>query len=665
MKQDNLFRNPDALVDAVRGVLEGKKKLDKVDPKELKGKHKERDDKDIDNDGDVDSSDKYLHKRRKAITKAMKESLNEACKGKKHVKEEDDEEDSSEKDKNGKKKRKDKGNGKSSEVDVEPSMDDQRMTAEAKVGTKYKPKVAARKEEFDLDEVKLGSKKDLEKLEKGLRDAKAAKDKSKQAKLEKELNALLKSGKGRKIGPKWMHKESNLDEAKKSSLQKIKDFDKMRAYVGKKPIFRDNKKKDDKKKDQKESVDLDENAKALRAMQDVAVGIVTNRVNPQIAVKKFPNTKADFWTGWAQDYARSKFNVGNKKPEQIEKEFLKAFSKLSEEVELGEGAKKRATKRGVQGSKYSLKDVYPWATPKELEQIKNGTYKGKRKIKEEFDVYESKMSEIDAMRKQGKTAAQIAKILKLPLAAVKKILGESVELTEAKKKKITKAEYDKVLKQHESPRVKSNNYKGSFHVYKKDGQVWNQTYSHKDHGLPTIEYSVKNGKKEYFKFSEGVEVSEGKQHAGASDAGRAVLKSKIAKKRLKDVKKKVDDVENDVDSAIDSGLKALRTSMKKESFGKALKNSIVEARRGRPPKNAKDGEEGGLENIQMQLRKSISLRGLKNVEFEDGRKVKVTAGVAQRALNKIDSLKKPLDKQSAVKTIAKSYKALEDFANKK
>tara|TARA_B100000287_G_scaffold432209_1_gene491020 strand:- start:4455 stop:5729 length:1275 start_codon:yes stop_codon:yes gene_type:complete len=49
------------------------KSLDPVDKKELKGKHKDRADKDIDNDGDVDSSDKYLHKKRKAISKAMKE----------------------------------------------------------------------------------------------------------------------------------------------------------------------------------------------------------------------------------------------------------------------------------------------------------------------------------------------------------------------------------------------------------------------------------------------------------------------------------------------------------------------------------------------------------------------------------------------------------------
>tara|TARA_B100000941_G_C28501232_1_gene554359 strand:- start:919 stop:2373 length:1455 start_codon:yes stop_codon:yes gene_type:complete len=46
--------------------------MDSVNPKAVKKKFKDRKDKDIDNDGDVDSSDKYLHKRRKAISKAVK-----------------------------------------------------------------------------------------------------------------------------------------------------------------------------------------------------------------------------------------------------------------------------------------------------------------------------------------------------------------------------------------------------------------------------------------------------------------------------------------------------------------------------------------------------------------------------------------------------------------
>ena len=72
----------DSLLDAVKGITE-KKKLDPV------GKA----DADIDNDGDVYKSDKYLHNRRKAIKKSMKK---------------DDK----------------KPSGKKDQVDVEPELDD-------------------------------------------------------------------------------------------------------------------------------------------------------------------------------------------------------------------------------------------------------------------------------------------------------------------------------------------------------------------------------------------------------------------------------------------------------------------------------------------------------------------------------------------------------------
>lgn len=50
-----------------------KEKMDPVNKKELKKDFDDRDDKDVDNDGDVDDSDKYLVKRRKAISKASTE----------------------------------------------------------------------------------------------------------------------------------------------------------------------------------------------------------------------------------------------------------------------------------------------------------------------------------------------------------------------------------------------------------------------------------------------------------------------------------------------------------------------------------------------------------------------------------------------------------------
>ena len=71
----NYFTKSDSLIDAVKQVLgEKKEELDPV------GKA----DADIDNDGDVDASDKYLHNRRKKITKALKEkTVCEMC-GKVH-----------------------------------------------------------------------------------------------------------------------------------------------------------------------------------------------------------------------------------------------------------------------------------------------------------------------------------------------------------------------------------------------------------------------------------------------------------------------------------------------------------------------------------------------------------------------------------------------------
>ena len=60
--------------------------LDKVQPKAVKKKFKDRKDKDIDNDGDVDSSDKFLHKKRKAISKAMSKEQKSFSKMFSHIK---------------------------------------------------------------------------------------------------------------------------------------------------------------------------------------------------------------------------------------------------------------------------------------------------------------------------------------------------------------------------------------------------------------------------------------------------------------------------------------------------------------------------------------------------------------------------------------------------
>ena len=77
------FNIPESLIKAVMDVQEKEvskhaafgyvteKKMDPVNKKALKKDFDDREDKDIDNDGDSDDSDEYLHNRRKAISKSM------------------------------------------------------------------------------------------------------------------------------------------------------------------------------------------------------------------------------------------------------------------------------------------------------------------------------------------------------------------------------------------------------------------------------------------------------------------------------------------------------------------------------------------------------------------------------------------------------------------
>ena len=71
LERKTYFENkPGSLGDVAAKVVS--EAMDPVNKDAVKKKFADRKDKDIDNDGDVDSSDKFLHKRRKAISKAVK-----------------------------------------------------------------------------------------------------------------------------------------------------------------------------------------------------------------------------------------------------------------------------------------------------------------------------------------------------------------------------------------------------------------------------------------------------------------------------------------------------------------------------------------------------------------------------------------------------------------
>jgi hypothetical protein len=96
---------------------------------------------------------------------------------------------------------------------------------------------------------------------------------------------------------------------------------------------------------------------------------------------------------------------------------------------------------------------------------------------------------------------------------------------------------------------------------------------------------------------------------------------------------------------------------------RAKNRATEEAKRGRPKKGT--GDEEGIEHIQIQLRKVINLRGMKPVEFTDGKKTKVSPQTARKVLDIIDKTRDSSKKQQIVKYISKSLDNLNSVASGK
>ena len=141
--------NTKSFLDAIMNVVSEKKELDPVNKKALKKDFDDRKDKDLDNDGDVDDSDEYLHNRRKTVSKEVGKEDGEGkdtppkkkSPPKKEPEDSPDEEDK-EKAKIGK-------SGKQTKVDTNPSLSEEEMTdAEKDKMEKIKTKLDQKKDEF-------------------------------------------------------------------------------------------------------------------------------------------------------------------------------------------------------------------------------------------------------------------------------------------------------------------------------------------------------------------------------------------------------------------------------------------------------------------------------------------------------------------------------------
>jgi hypothetical protein len=103
----------------------------------------------------------------------------------------------------------------------------------------------------------------------------------------------------------------------------------------------------------------------------------------------------------------------------------------------------------------------------------------------------------------------------------------------------------------------------------------------------------------------------------------------------------------------------IKSSMRKEEI------ELDEAKRGRPPKNKSESDPGS-DNIIMQLRKVITLRGQNPVTFVDGRKAAVSPSTAHRLLTYYDNLRTTGEKHSFAARIHKSAESMRDvIAGKK
>ena len=71
-----------------------------------------------------------------------------------------------------------------------------------------------------------------------------------------------------------------------------------------------------------------------------------------------------------------------------------------------------------------------------------------------------------------------------------------------------------------------------------------------------------------------------------------------------------------------------------------------------------DDVKAASKNIMMQLRKSVSLKGRFDVEFGDGKKVKIPPKIAQEVQRKFNAIRRPQEKQKFQAKIAKSHKSM-------
>ena len=485
--------------------------------------------------------------------------------------------------------------------------------------------------------------------------------------------------------------EEDLDEAKKSALQRLKNFDKSRTAAGKKPIFTDKK---------KEEADIDE---AIPASSAYALVIQQKDGSREIVAK-----------GSKEKMKSAAKKYGGLKQGKV---FISLTGKkvgdkilgIGEEVELDEAPKMRyalvgkdmkiysmgSDERDLRLDRRSLEKRFPDAAPLKMARLKTAQAIGdkvdKSQLKEEVELDEAKY---DLYHKDFSSAMQHA------YAMAKKLHGITISPKEIDDKVATGPAKPKEGKTN-SYRLKGDKGAIQVQVYNKGGSKPFELNFYKE------EVSLMSAVEEQLaKIKGNTPGDQGRRGAVEDDIERAEKKGdkKLVKKLKEDdldespakvwhlANKKFSLISDKdgytlvkqgsgeekklkaktpADATAELVKKGYRESVEAEKFRSGQPDLFGEAsaradamkamRKGKSVDPADvdniatdDDVKAASKNIMMQLRKAVSLRSY-DVEFADG-KQKVNQKIAQAVQNKYNSMRRPADKEKYQNFIAKSYK---------
>jgi hypothetical protein len=581
----NYFRTPDSLVDAVLAVLSGQpvveKKMDPVDQKALKGKHSERKDKDIDNDGDVDSSDEYLHKRRQAISKAKEKDAKKQAASNESKEEDDD---------YNEKTQKKKLSNKRDEINLKPTTSNSlRAVSEEEMSDKQKKK---------REEIVKSMKKKMPAFKKKYG------DRAQDVMYATATKMALKEG-------------FELNNEQYKYISEVSRPPKYGSFVKLKTVMQ-------KIKDGEWEAMTD--VKPGRALE---ISHVDTKKRVMIQVESADLDKVvDTTPSFSKDeMMEAKKNINDLKAEyrKLTGKTPPAGTSIQTMIIMIDQARKDLQDKN--------KKINEEGNGLHLDEISSAA------LKRYADEVEKSMPRKDDGRYKPITDPKLIQRWRLRNNALDKAAKKRWVGTQARESdNFTEDNLDEVSDK------KLDAYRQKAFQDQPAGDDGSDKYRKRKTGRD-LAFDKQTGRAKVratteptsMQIKQAIGIARDKRYRDGNMTGATKVMDKIH-----------------------PGLQKhplIRKELQKQN------ETVAEARTGRPRKDGTSSDNiEGIENIQMQLRKSISLNGQKDVEFTNGEKVKIAAAAARKVLSKINSIQRPQEKQNAVNYIMKSAKNLNAFA---